>query len=102
MIDLTELRAVASAATEGPWEWGSDRWLCQKGTGRYGDVIETGVSCMAYCYGGTGELVISPEDRAFMETFSPDVVLALLAEVESLRAQMPPMSMVGNRVRGGE
>lgn len=57
---VERLREFDGAATPGPWDWS---WKMEIDGPNYSTVMETGVSCMAYCYGGSPTLDMSDEDR---------------------------------------
>lgn len=89
---LAELRAVAEAATPGPWEWeqssadpspSGDEPLVTSNPGEdgYPDVVLSG---WGYDESGTEA---SDEDRAHIATFDPPTVLALIAALESKTAE---------------
>ena len=70
MIDLTELRRIATSAVDGPWRW--DR-LELKSPGGYTVITLRDGFC-------------SGSDTDHIAAFSPSTALALLDEVERLRA----------------
>ena len=86
-INITELRKIAENATPGPWQWeppsGEDwpvedeslvtTWSADDG---YPKSVVTG---WGYDASGTEA---GPQDRAFIATFNPEMVLALLDRVE--------------------
>lgn len=101
-IDLEALAATAGAATRGPWRWEQFRYGPPNLVGRAGEigiyeydreVIEAshtgGCGCRAEC---TLTLEISPEDRAYLETVSPDVVIALIDRVTTAEAALEQAS----------
>lgn len=88
MTDITAARALADAATPGPWEVcrrdGEVRWITQRDG--FDDPIFPGpVQCMAYCYGGTSTLEIEDADAELI-TAARTLVPELCDEVERLRA----------------
>lgn len=86
-IDLNELKRIARRATPGPWEWeppsGEDwpeddeslvtTWSEDDGCPK------SVVSGWGYDASGTNA---EPQDRAFIATFNPEAVLALLDRLE--------------------
>lgn len=72
-----ELRALAEAATPGPWAWCGGNGL-EGGEHLGDDVIYSRVECISYCYGGSARLDISDADRAFIAAANPVAVVALL------------------------
>jgi hypothetical protein len=82
-MDIEKLKALALAATPGPWQWWtSNSTLRLTGAdGRDGGVLYAAV------HRGYGDVCCSEADRAFIEAFNPAAVTELLAEVERLRAE---------------
>lgn len=82
-LDKSKLRAAAEAATRGPWEiWTSNSVRRITGAdGRDGGVL----SAVAHLRTGTADLHghNRENDLAYIAAASPDVVLALLDEIEN-------------------
>jgi hypothetical protein len=88
------LRAAAEAATPGPWRKGYLRHGYAYGTdylprdNRWVDAdYVVSVANSATQIAGTEDGVGTPQDATYIAAASPDVVLALLAERDALRAQ---------------
>ena len=87
MTDYSELKRLAEAATPGPWKKTVDGVMPEgRGFGIFGN------------FGATdGE-----ENRAFIAAANPAAVLALIAEVEALRADLEQVQYDANAWRNGE
>jgi len=72
---IEQAQALLDAATPGPWGW--DHRDLNGGEFACDGVIEPRVECMAYCYGGTAVLEMSPADREFIAA-APSLVASLL------------------------
>jgi hypothetical protein len=81
---IEKLKALALAATAGPWQWWtSNSTLRLTGAdGRDGGVLH------GYAYSGGGDVACSEPNRAYIEAANPAAVLELIAEVERLRAEV--------------
>lgn len=77
-LDLASLRRLAQAATPGPWRVGDGSFASEN---LIADV--RGVSVW-----GPYHATSCGEEAAYIASVSPDVLLALLAEVERLRAAL--------------
>lgn len=97
MIDIYELKALADAATPGPWlasgpSFGSDKpkYLEEVLVDRAGDEDDTYTVCKAPLCGE------SSADMGFIAAASPSVVLELIADIERLSAECDgcPMALV--------
>jgi len=78
--DHTNLRALALAATPGPWTWwtsNSYRRLSSDATRKDGDVLR-GVAQRD----GHPDIACSEADRAYIAAANPAAILVLLAELE--------------------
>ena len=85
-LDLTKLREIAEAATDGPWESSvvkvePDADDALRGMG----VIRSGIGIVFMSANGP-EILVS--DATHIATFDPPTVLALLDEIEELRAAL--------------
>ena len=80
---LKRLRAIAEAATPGPWS--RDTFGCVSASRRNRTIAMPGNGFRASAQDDT--------DARFIATFDPPTVLALLAEVERLRQQMKDAAM---------
>lgn len=83
---LAELRAVAEAATPGPWE--ADGQEVTQHWSRpepWTTIASSEVVCMSYCYGGSARGIERDEDADHIAAFDPPTVLALLSEIAELR-----------------
>ena len=88
--DLKTLREVAERATPGPWFWAmtkSDEHtsLMRSGSGDY--IICPQAEIGDYGLSVTQWNDVSPSDAAHIAAFDPPTVLALIDEVERLRAE---------------
>ncbi len=83
-LDLDELKLIAQAATPGPWK--SDVWIETDGYGwrATGPHHEDNIDPMG-SETGCPEEQAAQRDAAHIAAFSPDVVLALIAEIQRLR-----------------
>lgn len=83
MIDLDQLEALAKAAPQGKWEiWTSNSWrriYADQGREKV-RVIEPTTQ-----HDRWPDLAFGPGVEAWMEGFTPEVALALIAEVRALR-----------------
>ena len=77
MSDHSELKRLAEAATPGPWAYDGS-YVCPARTEDGTTYVELWRS-IADCH--------QPENTKFIAAANPDSVLALIAEVEGLRAQ---------------
>lgn len=94
-LDLDALTDLASQATGRDWRWTDHRvpdLIATVDTYGYDSdrtVVEAdhdgGCSCRRDC---TLELNIEPQDRDFIAATGPDVVLALVARIRELEAQV--------------
>lgn len=86
MIDDATLRALAGAATPGPWTWAepevSPQWG-KRGPDLVGDGSQLVVSAEGDADGSN--LFVGGRDAAFISAASPQAVLALLDELDRLR-----------------
>lgn len=82
MIDLNELERLAKAAPSGPWEvWTSNSWrriYADQGRDKV-RVIEPTI------HNHWPDLMFGPGVEAWLENFTPEVALELLAEVRALQ-----------------
>jgi hypothetical protein len=98
MTDYAELKRLAQAATRGEWE-ARDSWVCPRGyvwASGYPPVPSPIASL------DDGEYIGNPNaerDAAFIAAACPDVVLAMIAEIERLRATP---TMYRHRTDGGQ
>lgn len=100
-MELNELRKVAEAATPGPWQWGPER-------SHWGDcgpnleTVERGPLYEDGSQGAAAEVVgswghdangisVEDHDKAFIATFDPPTVLALITELETFRRRLDAM-----------
>jgi hypothetical protein len=81
-VDIEKLKALALAATPGPWEWWTSNSVLRL-TGADGK--DGGVLC-GYVHSGDGDVYCSDANRAFIATANPAAVAELIAEVERLRS----------------
>jgi hypothetical protein len=81
-MDTDNLKALALAASAGPWKW----WTSNSTLRLTGADGKDGGVLSGTCYRGVGDISCSAENRAFIEASNPATVLALIAEVERLRA----------------
>jgi hypothetical protein len=78
---LEPIQNRLNAVTPGPWEWeGNDIVRTES---NWTTVLESEVSCMSYCYGGSVAQVIKPEDRVFIAN-APTDQARLLAAVQAV------------------
>ena len=84
-LDLEAIKARATAATEGPWEW-DDPTIGQHWSRPqpWATVVDDEVECGGYCYGGSSSPIKSDADGQFLAHAREDIP-ALVAEVERLR-----------------
>jgi hypothetical protein len=84
-MDIEKLKALALAASPGPWQWWTSNSMLRLtgADGRDGDVLH------GYVHAGVGDVSCSEPNRAFIEASNPAAVLELIAEVERLRAALP-------------
>lgn len=99
-LDLPALRALAEAATPGPWRWGDWRTTFGLLESEFRATLERnlthpGEPGPVRRNRGDGctrvmdvEDEIRPEDAAFIAAASPDVILALIARVEAAEARV--------------
>lgn len=87
-LDLDKLEALAKAAPQGKWEiWTSNSWRRVMASGAFRErpgtmrVIEPTVQH----FDNHPDLMFGPGVEAWMEGFTPEVALALIAEVRALR-----------------
>lgn len=81
---LEPIQNRLNAVTPGPWEWeGNDIVRTES---NWTTVLESEVSCMSYCYGGSVAQVIRPEDRVFIAN-APTDQARLLAAVQAVVAK---------------
>lgn len=96
MINSEAIRHLAEAATPGPWAWQETSESPQYGDrGPY--LVRSGGTRVILSAEGDGDganLYIDAADAAFIAATSPVAVLALIAELEQLRAQVRPDSVV--------
>lgn len=90
MTDLTtriaDVKKKALEATPGPWNWWtSNSWRRLK---RYDRGITQNVLEPYVCRDGHPDLSISEEDMAYIAAASPDLILAMAAEIDRLTAQL--------------
>lgn len=78
-MDLDHLRAVAEAATSGPWEW-------REGHARYLTAPDDAKVLHASSYEDHEDVQSSEADARHVATFDPPTVLALIAELERLHS----------------
>ena len=98
MVDRTELRRLAEAATPGPWR---KRWYGSGGyEGREGVTVVTNtgtINCDEIAYLGRGDIDEDTAQRsrngAFIAAASPDMVLGLLDEIERQKAWAQQMAL---------
>lgn len=99
-INTARLRALAEAATPGPWEADgnevSQHWSRPE---PWKTVASSEVACMSYCYGGSGRGIEDEADAAYIAAADPSTMLALLDEIESLRDQVDSMQMANDMLR---
>ncbi len=83
-LDLDALKLIAQAATPGPWK--SDVWIETDGYGwrATGPHHEDNIDPMG-SEPGCPEERAAQRDAAHIAAFSPDVVIALIAEIQRLR-----------------
>lgn len=93
-------RAIAEAATQGPWEWANGHLTTAWAEPAYPrDIKHTVLS--SWGYGSTSEIEVSDENRAFMETFHPKRVLELLNELEAHKQQTQRLRDQNTRLMAG-
>lgn len=80
-LDTAAIRAAAEAATPGTWRWLPNKVVLCVDNNESTDVI------LACQIGIEGDVTPSDADAAYIVATQPSVVLALLAEVEALRAE---------------
>jgi hypothetical protein len=90
-MDTTELKKLAEAATQGPWvaagpSFGSDKpqYLEEVLVDREGDEDDTYTVCQA----PAGLQYESSHDMAFIAAAHPAAVLAMIAEIDRLKAEL--------------
>jgi hypothetical protein len=87
--DAKALRDAAQKATPGRWHWWTScswrRLRSEISERPY--TLDVAVPCVQRS-DGHPDIIVSEEDRAFMEAASPAAVLRLLAEREALRAAL--------------
>ena len=81
-VDIEKLKALALAASPGPWQWWTSNSMLRLtgADGRDGGVLH------GYVHAGVGDVPCSEPNRAFIEAANPAAVLELIAEVERLLA----------------
>lgn len=81
---IEKMKALALAATPGPWQWWSSNSVKRVtgADGRDGGVLH------AYSFRDGADIACSPSDQAFIAAANPAAVLELIAEVERLRAEV--------------
>jgi hypothetical protein len=102
--DLQQLKALALAATPGPWEWDGVRSEGEYGSDDDGgcgyesyQVTTNAGACIVDCLNNDNGAVhvehdghawdkVAKQDAKYIAAASPDVVLALIARIESLAA----------------
>jgi hypothetical protein len=82
-MDIDKLKALALAATPGPWEW----WTSNSTLRLTGADGKDGGVLYGYVHSGVGDVSCSDASRAFIEASNPATVLELIAEVEKLQAR---------------
>jgi hypothetical protein len=80
-MDLGKMKALALAATPGPWQW----WTSNSTLRLTGADGKDGGVLSGTCYRGVGDIVCTKANAAFIAAASPATVLELIAEVERLR-----------------
>jgi hypothetical protein len=80
---IDKMKALALAATPGPWQWWSSNSV-KRVTGADG---RDGVVLHAYSFRDGADIACSPSDQAFIAAANPAAVLELIAEVERLRVE---------------
>jgi hypothetical protein len=93
-MDLDEIERIAKGAPSGKWEvWTSCSWrrvFADQGRGSGVRVIEP----VTQRHDNHPDLMFGPGVAAWLEGVTPDVVLALIAEVRALRAKLEtPIAM---------
>lgn len=91
-VDYTKLRTLAEDATPGPWK--ADGWQREAYNGNYfvrGDGVTT--EQVADCGDGSTRW---EENASYIAAASPDVVLALLDEIERLRERADAINAIRN------
>ena len=88
-----------SGHTPGPWEWvGAEIDSKYCGPPAYGVVMESRVSCGAYCQGGQVELDVSDADARLIVA-APDLLRAAKAAVAALNQPKTYPGDIGNATR---
>jgi len=92
--DLTALRALADAATPGPWQAQEEPNAVLYGNGMFVFYARVRNSSEEYPWieGKSSEVVIKPEDAAYIAAANPEAITALLDEIERLRAKVARLS----------
>ena len=84
MIDLEKMEALAKAAPSGQWEvWTSNSWRRVMASGA--GVTENVITPTVQRYDNHPDLTFGFGVKEWLEGATPDVVLALIAEVRALR-----------------
>lgn len=81
---IEKLKALALAATPGPWQW----WTSNSTLRLTGADGKDGGVLYGYVHAGVGDVSCSEPNRVFIEASNPAAVLELSAEVERLRAEL--------------
>jgi hypothetical protein len=85
-VDIEKMKALALAATPGPWNW----WTSNSVLRLTGADDRDGGVLHAYARGSYGDISCSEVNQAFIAATNPASVLELIAEVERLRAGQRP------------
>ncbi|WP_024817076.1 hypothetical protein [Arthrobacter sp. 31Y] len=85
---LQPLKDRLAAATPGPWEFEGTEIVnepdyASKNPEPFTQVMECDVACGSYCYGGTANLTISPENRSLIQ-HAPTDQAKLIAAIEAV------------------
>jgi hypothetical protein len=76
-MDIDKLKALALAASRGPWKW----WTSNSALRLTGLDGKDGGVLSAYVHSGWADIACSAENRAFIEASNPDTVLELIAMI---------------------
>lgn len=94
-MDLAELRRLAEAATPGPWyvgdyEHGRERVTTYPDTAIVDEAGKVVVGAYnSHCCSFPIDIEADEKDTAYISAANPQTVLALIAELESLRGRVP-------------
>lgn len=101
MTDLTDrldaIQKRIEAATPGPWEFEYDEITnapdyASERPAPWTQVMECEVSCRSYCYGGSINMAISPENRTLIANAPSDVAFLL----DLVRKQQDELDSIGD------